>query len=450
MARIKNQNLIIVGGKEPVLQEKSVEITENGTTTYTADAGFDGLKSLEITTNVDGSGGGSENEIALIENTLTGVYNIPDGVTYVGEYGLAYRKGITELNIPSSVTALAPYALYNMSELKRFTIPYSVTGLGNYSCYGLSNLEEVVYNANMKITALTSAGSFLIFANTTGIFRVGEDTTGIPDYLFSTSSSSNTPRFKTIIAERNKVLTIGQKLIGSGADTYLNKVWLDCGANTLTLKTNCFGGFNNLRRMFLNFKTATVSTPFSKTGTNYGLTLKFGNDVTTIPSSFSSAAVLKNVYVPSNVATISSGAFNTGGSSYQTKLTGITIDRTTPPTLANTNAFTNTNNCPIYVPAESVGAYQGATNWSTYASRITALSCENYSDGTNSLSLGNNLWFDLFVDGVTYNGTYTNTNGTLSLSVFDKNDDSTFSGTIADGVATITINGTTYTLSLEA
>lgn len=60
MAKIKNQTIVVIGGKEPVLQDKSVEITENTTTTYTADEGFDGLKSLEVTTNIASSGGGEE------------------------------------------------------------------------------------------------------------------------------------------------------------------------------------------------------------------------------------------------------------------------------------------------------------------------------------------------------------------------------------------------------
>jgi len=36
-------------------------------------------------------------------------------------------------------------------------------------------------------------------------------------------------------------------------------------------------------------------------------------------------------------------------------------------------AFYNTNNCPIYVQADSVDAYKAATNWKTYASRIQAI-----------------------------------------------------------------------------
>lgn len=48
----------------------------------------------------------------------------------------------------------------------------------------------------------------------------------------------------------------------------------------------------------------------------------------------------------------------------------ITIYATTPPTLGY-HPFTDTNNCPIYVPAASVNAYKAA--WTDYASRIQAI-----------------------------------------------------------------------------
>ena len=39
----------------------------------------------------------------------------------------------------------------------------------------------------------------------------------------------------------------------------------------------------------------------------------------------------------------------------------------------NTNALENTNNCPIYVPANLVNTYKSDNNWKTYASRIQAI-----------------------------------------------------------------------------
>jgi hypothetical protein len=38
------------------------------------------------------------------------------------------------------------------------------------------------------------------------------------------------------------------------------------------------------------------------------------------------------------------------------------------------DAFQDTNNCPIYVPAESVDAYKAAArHWNDYADRIQAI-----------------------------------------------------------------------------
>lgn len=72
--------------------------------------------------------------------------------------------------------------------------------------------------------------------------------------------------------------------------------------------------------------------------------------------------------------TIPSGAY-IGISAFQncSGLTSVTVKATTPQPLLP-NAFNNTNNCPIYVPAESVDAYKAASGWSSYASRIQPIS----------------------------------------------------------------------------
>ena len=73
--------------------------------------------------------------------------------------------------------------------------------------------------------------------------------------------------------------------------------------------------------------------------------------------------------------TLGSGLEYIGNNAFynRTNLTSITCLATTPPTLnTNTNAFDNTNNCPIYVPAASVDTYKAA--WTRYASRIVGIS----------------------------------------------------------------------------
>ena len=93
------------------------------------------------------------------------------------------------------------------------------------------------------------------------------------------------------------------------------------------------------------------------------------NTVTSIGNNaFQRCSGLTSITMGSGVTSIGGQAFY-----YCSSLTSVTIQATTPPTLSSFNAFTNTNDCPIYVPSASVEAYKAATNWSGLASRIQAI-----------------------------------------------------------------------------
>lgn len=98
-----------------------------------------------------------------------------------------------------------------------------------------------------------------------------------------------------------------------------------------------------------------------------GLTsVVISSGVTSIGSgAFYGCTSLKNINLPNSVTSIGRNAFYDCSG-----LTSITVNTTTPPSLGE-GAFDNTNDCPIYVPCQSVDAYK--TAWSTYANRIACV-----------------------------------------------------------------------------
>ena len=97
--------------------------------------------------------------------------------------------------------------------------------------------------------------------------------------------------------------------------------------------------------------------------------------VTTIGSgAFAICRGLTSIEIPSGVTSIDGGAFEDC-----TGLTSIKCTATTPPTLG-TNAFRNTNDCPIYVQRPLVDTYKAANGWSAYASRIEGYAVFEYVD----------------------------------------------------------------------
>ena len=93
-----------------------------------------------------------------------------------------------------------------------------------------------------------------------------------------------------------------------------------------------------------------------------------GNGVVNIgDEAFRICTSLTSATIGSGVTSISHNAFQNCSS-----LNSITCLATTPPTLG-VYVFNDTNDCPIYVPSQSVQAYQEAENWTAYASRIQAI-----------------------------------------------------------------------------
>ena len=82
-------------------------------------------------------------------------------------------------------------------------------------------------------------------------------------------------------------------------------------------------------------------------------------------SAFQNCSSLQEVVIPNTISSIGQQAFRGC-----TNLTSITIEATTPPTIYS-YTFEDTNNCPIYVPCDSVSSY--INSWGSLSARIRGI-----------------------------------------------------------------------------
>jgi len=256
--------------------------------------------------------------------SLTSV-TIPNSVTSIKNQTFRGCTSLASIVIPNSVTSIGSQAFYKCSSLSSVTIPSGVTSISDYTftyCSGLTGLTIP--------NSVTSIGGSA-FSNCSGLTSVSipSGVTSISDYTFSYCSS------------------LASVDIPSSVTTIGNSAFNECSSLTSIDIPSGVTSIGN--SSFYNCSSLTSVT--------------IPNSVTSIgASAFSYCRSLTSIDIPSGITIIDYQAFNNCSS-----LTSVIVNAQNPPTLGN-YVFSNTNNCPIYVPSASVEAYKAA--WSTYASRI--------------------------------------------------------------------------------
>ena len=197
--------------------------------------------------------------------------------------------------------------------------------------------------------------------------------------IFATYESGNNSEK---LCDGSTTLTSGETRMSGSNYSYSTMESAVVGNCVTTIGERAFNAFSQLRTVTIpNSVTSISNSAFASCS---GLTsVTIPNSVTTIGEyAFHDCDGLTSIDIPDSVTSIGNDAFETcsnlisctigsgvtsiGNYSFMNcnNLTGITINAVTPPSVSS-DSFPS-NDCPIYVPAESVETYKTASGWRNY------------------------------------------------------------------------------------
>lgn len=354
-------------GQYGVVGNNAYKFSNNEEWAYVSDVKFIGGYGGEVVNVIECGSSSSLTQLEVkptyITSSITNVY-LGNCITYI-EYG-AFQNctSLTTLSIPNSVTNIGNSVFYGCTNLVNIDMPSGLTSLGQsvfYNCQslrsisipdGVTAINQTVFSQCRSLSSCTFGNGVRTIGN--GAFQnAGLVSLHIPSGVTSISANAFTScaSLTSITVDSNNSVYDSRNNCNALIKTSTNELIVGCRNTTIPNGVTTIGN-----SAFVNC---------------YGLTgnLDIPNSVTTIGSNaFRPCSGLTSITIGTGISSIGLYAFY-GCSS----LTSITINATTPPTLSDANAFTNTNNCPIYVPCGSVDRYKAASRWSSLASRITCV-----------------------------------------------------------------------------
>lgn len=320
---------------------------------------------------------------AFAESGITGIENLGSVAVIGGAYQIGTFSNCTSLTyakLPETLTEIQQYAFWKCSSLAQVVMPQSVKYLRD-RCFGdctsleiedlsLPNLETLGQNAfyGVKIKKISNLGKITTLPaaiNSTQNFGdksvleevvLPEGVSSIPQYSFNAYGSL-------------KNISISKSTTNIGANAFYNCTALEMENNLLSNVVSI--GDKAFERTSLN--TDVVANNLTSVGAFAFSEAKVKSFIAKQLGSMGNSAFYKckqlNYVVFGNTTNIGYDVFRDS-----TNLRCAVFTSVTPPTML-TSCFYNTHaSLIIYVPDASVTAYQEATNWSSYASRIKAIS----------------------------------------------------------------------------
>ena len=368
-------------------------------------------------------------ERAFYECKYLSYINLPDSVRTIGTAAFAYCSGLTNIYLTDLITSIGDFAFENCSGLTSIHIPSGLTSINHGTFKDCRNVT-----GNVRIPNGVTSINYYAFSNCRGVtsFEIGTGVTTIQDFAFqdcrslsSITINATTPPTLGVsafsrtndcsiyvpcdsyydylaasdwVSLRSRIRPIqpcqlpvkfkatyidlstytrdcdGQSSLGyletkpSGYEySAMTTAQIGEGCDLGDIGNDAFSGCVSLSSV--TFLTNTINSigvsAFKDCSSLSNFSIPSG--ATFIGNSaFMNCSSLSSVVIPSGVTNINSYAFKDC-----TGLTSITVNAITPPTLGSSGeVFDNTNNCPIYVPCESLNTYKTTSGWTSYASRI--------------------------------------------------------------------------------
>ena len=331
--------------------------------------------------------------------------SIPSGVTTIGDCAFYKRNGLTSVTIPDSVTSIGASAFYQCRSLRKITIGSGVTSIGASAFDYCEKLESITFNGETppQFNGYSPLPSpyydYRIYVPCNSVSAYVESFAAISSYISNlvnaippcdlpykfVATYLDAPD-KTVYCSSSTTLESSD----FGYDSQKSKSGITSviiGDCVTTIGIYAFQNCSSLTSIDIPSGVTSIGTYAFQNCSSF-TSIDMPNSVTSIDSyAFENCRSLTSIDIPDSVTsigysaflrcsgmtscTLGSGVTSIGNSAFQycNSLTSITVNATTPPTLGNT-VFNNTNNCPIYVPCQSLGIYLSDGSWSSYKSRL--------------------------------------------------------------------------------
>ena len=361
-------------------------VTNIGEATF---SGCSGLTSVVIGNSVTSIG-----DDAFYDCSKLSSITIPNSVKSIGKQAFFSCSGLTSVTIPNSVKSIGDNAFYDCKYLTSVTIPNSVESIGNYAFKGCSSFTSVTIPNSVE-----SIG-YNVFIDCSGLTSIKVDKDNpYYDSRDNCNAIIDTQDNTLISACINTIIPNSVESIGQYAFYNCKGLTSISIPNSVTsIEGYAFYGCNGLTSISIpNSVTSIGNWAFYNC---YGLTsISIPNSVTSIGNYAFDTCALISISIPNSVTNIGSCAFR-----WNTKLTSITCEASTPPSCGDNCFYDVKKNIPIYVPASSINAYKIANHWKNFTN-IQAIPGTSLTDGTpytNNSQLNGRE--------VSYTRTFSNTN----------------------------------------